>query len=212
MHPHEIIMHMTTRHLTQVTGVVFALASGLHAQQSEDPQRTTLSGLRNVAVHARVQVAGGARLQRFDEALLRTKVANAMRQEGIGVQDAEDVRDGSAAQISLVYLVLPVGANAGPKAGFVASSCFHALQLVRIPRLERGGRIAYTVAPTWSSCGLMVGDTASYGKRILQNADVQIARFLSAWRSVNSSRPAPPDVLPPELGLLQRTGTSQQRN
>jgi hypothetical protein len=180
-------MYTKARYLTQVTAIAFAVASGLHAQQSDAPQRTTLSGLRAVAVHARVQAAGGARLQRFDEALLRTKMVDAMRQEGIGVQDAEGVRDGSAAQISLVYLVLPVGEDAGPQAGFVASSCLHALQYVRIPRLERGGRIAYTVAPTWSSCGLMVGDTASYARRILRNADVQIARFLRAWRSVNST-------------------------
>lgn len=91
-----------------------------------------------------------------------------MRQEGIVVQQDGDVRDGSAARVSLVYLVLPVEDEAGNEARFMASSCLHASQYVRIPRLEAGGRIAYTVAPTWSSCGLVAGDTAGYRETILR--------------------------------------------
>jgi hypothetical protein len=194
-------MHSTGRHVGNVLGVTLALAGVLEAQQWNDPQGRTLSGLRTVAVHARVQSVEHATLQKLDEARLRTRLVRAMRQEGISVQDGGDVRDGSAAQISLVYLVLPIADEAGRKAGFAASSCLHASQYVRIPRLEAGGRITYTVAPTWSSCGLIVGDTDSYGERMLQNADEQIARFLRAWRSVNPSRRDPPVHATPELGL-----------
>jgi hypothetical protein len=117
------------------------------------------------------------------------------------VQGGSDLRDGSAAQLSLMYQVLPVRDEAGEETTFVASSCLQALQYVRIPRLEKGGRIAYTVAPTWSSCSLLAGDIALYEGTLLQNADEQIARFLNAWRSVNVPRPAAPSSSSPQLGL-----------
>ncbi|HZB27901.1 MAG TPA: hypothetical protein VE282_05000, partial [Gemmatimonadales bacterium] len=40
-------------------------------------------------------------------------------------------------------------------------------------------------APTWSSCGMIVGGRESFRASILHNADQQIARFLSDWRKVN---------------------------
>ena len=175
-----------------ILALSLALASNLSAQQSEDPQRVTLLGLRTIATHAQVRVAREATLEPVEEELLRTRLDQAMRQEGITVQQHADVRDGSAAQISLVYVVISMSDGSGRETRFAASSCLHASQYVRIPRLEPGGRIAYTVAPTWSSCGIVAGDTGSYREAILLNADEQIARFLNAWRSVNAPRPAPP--------------------
>lgn len=182
-----------------------ALALDLSAQEADDPQRITLLGLRTIATHAQVRVAKQATLESLDEELLRARLEQAMRQEGMIIQELADVRDGSAAQISLVYVVISLGDESGRETRFAASSCLHASQYVRIPRLERGGRIAYTVAPTWSSCGIVAGDTGSYREAILLNADEQIARFLDAWRSVNASPPTPPVESRPELGLVGRT-------
>lgn len=184
-----------------VTGLLGLPAERLSAQQLDDPQRVTLLGLRVIAAHAQVRVAKQATLHRLDEALLRTRLEQALRQEGIEVQKTGDVRDGSAAQISLVYIVMSMRDESGGETRFAASSCLHASQYVRIPRLEKGGRIAYTVAPTWSSCGIVAGDTASYRDAILHNADEQIDRFLDAWRSVNAPPPAAPTLPKPELGL-----------
>jgi hypothetical protein len=175
-----------------IVALVLALATDLGAQQPDDPQRITLLGLRAIATHAQVRVAKQATLEPLEEELLRAKLDQAMRQEGITVQQSADVRDGSAAQISLVYVVISMGDESGRETRFAASSCLHASQYVRIPRLEPGGRIAYTVAPTWSSCGIVAGETGSYREAILLNADEQIARFLNAWRAVNAPRPAPP--------------------
>jgi hypothetical protein len=194
-------------HPAYIAALSLAVAFDLSAQQAEDPQRVTLLGLRTIATHAQVRVAKRATLDPLDEGLLRTKLEQALRQEGITVQKAADVRDGSAAQISLVYVVISMGDESGAETRFAASSCLHASQYVRIPRLERGGRIAYTVAPTWSSCGIVAGDTGSYRDAILLNADEQIARFLDAWRSVNAPRPAPPVESQPELGLVRSTPT-----
>jgi hypothetical protein len=194
-------------HPAYIVALSLAVAFDLSAQQAEDPQRVTLLGLRTIATHAKVRVAKHATLDPLDEGLLRTKLEQAMRQEGITVQEHADVRDGSAAQISLVYVVISMGDESGRETRFAASSCLHASQYVRIPRLERGGRIAYTVAPTWSSCGIVAGDTGSYRDAILLNADEQIARFLDAWRSVNAPRPAPPVESQPELGLVRSTPT-----
>jgi hypothetical protein len=147
-----------------------------------------------------VHVSERATLERIDESLLRAKLELAMRREGISVQGPGDVRDGSQAQISLVYLVLETGNDAGREPGFAASSCLQASQLVTIPRLSKG-RITYTVAPTWSSCGMIAGARESFTASILRNADQQIARFLDDWRVVNKSRPAAPVIGNPELGL-----------
>lgn len=173
-------------------GVLLTLGGSVSAQEVNEHQRTSLAGLKTFAVHARVQVAGQAALERIDETRLRDKMERAVRREGIVIQDGGDVRNGSAAQISLTYLVMPIRNEAGHEAGFAASSCIHASQYVRLPRQEVGGRIVYTVAPTWSSCSMMVGDTSSYRNTILRNADGQIARFLDAWRSVNPVRRAAP--------------------
>jgi hypothetical protein len=182
---------------------LLALPGALSAQQSpDDSQRMTLFGLRKFAVHTRVQVAEAATAQRLDENVLRQKVELAIRREGIVAQQAGDVREGSAAQLSLVYLVIPTKDSAGRETGFAASSCIQVSQTVRIPRLSDSGRLTYTVAPTWSSCSIMIGDTESYRERILQSADEHIARFLTAWRSVNRPRPDPPAVSNPELGVF----------
>ncbi|HEY9015063.1 MAG TPA: hypothetical protein VIM84_08370 [Gemmatimonadales bacterium] len=189
------------RHLSCSVAVSLALAGPGRAQQSaEEPQRVTLIGLRAFAVHARVQVPEPARLLRLDEGLLRGKLEQAIRGEGMVVQGSADLRDGSAAQLSLVYQVIPIRDASGEETWFAASSCLQAFQYVRIPRLEAGGRIAYTVAPTWRSCSLIAGDTALYEGTVLQNADEQIQRFLSAWRSVNLPRPASPPSSSPQLG------------
>jgi hypothetical protein len=194
-------MHHTSWYPTYIVALSLALAFDLSAQQLDDFQRTTLLGLKHIAVHARVQVTERATLHRIDERLLHTKLEQALRQEGIVVQQPGDLRDGSAARISLVYLVIPMGYESGRETGFAASSCLHAAQYVRIPRLERGGRIAYTVAPTWSSCGVIAGYADSYEQTVLKNADEQIARFLNAWRSVNAPRPSAPNSSTPALGL-----------
>jgi hypothetical protein len=192
-------------HPAYIVALSLGLAFDLSAQQPDDPQRITLLGLRSIATHAQVRVAKQATLESLDEELLRARLEQAMRQEGMIIQTLADVRDGSAAQISLVYVVISMGDESGRETRFAASSCLHASQYVRIPRLERGGRIAYTVAPTWSSCGIVAGDTGSYREAILLNADEQIARFLDAWRSVNAPPPAPPVESQPELGLVKST-------
>jgi hypothetical protein len=193
-------MNKRTRNLLNFLGFPLALVSNLRAQQpDDDPERRTLTNLRAFAVHAQVQVSQHATLDRIDESLLRAKVELAMRREGISVQGPGDVRDGSQAEISLVYLVLETGSRAGGGTGFAASSCLQASQLVTVPRL---GAYHYATAPTWSSCGMIVGARDSFRASILDNADEQIARFLSAWRAVNPSRPAPPVIANPELGFF----------
>src|SRR5918992_5390169 len=124
-------MPTTIKHLALATALVLLPAGPLVAQQSHDPQVRSLSNLRTVAVHARVQVAGRTSLGRVDEAGLRSRLARELRQEGMEVQESGDVRDGSAAQISLLYLILPIAAEEGRTAGFAASSCLHASQYVR---------------------------------------------------------------------------------
>jgi hypothetical protein len=198
-------MHHTIWHSVHIVAFSLAVALDLSAQQRDDPQRITLLGLRHIAVHARVQVTERAGLHKLDERVLHTKLEQALRQEGIVVQQAGDVRDGSAGRISLIYLVIPMGHEAGRETGFAASSCLDASQYVRIPRLEAGGRIAYTVAPTWSSCGVIAGYADSYEEMVLQNADEQITRFLTAWRSVNPPRLPAPARSRPGLGRVERS-------
>lgn len=198
-------MKKLTRNIVYLVGFPLVLASNLCAQQpGEDHQRISLIGLRRFGVHAKVQVSEPARLQPFDEALLRSKMELAMRREGMVVLGPDDVRDGSAAQINLLYVVIQIRDKADHETGFAASSCLHISQTVRIPRLSVAGRITYAVASTWSSCGIMAGDNGSFSSQILQNADEQIARFLKAWRAVNKPSPAPPVLSTPELGVLGR--------
>jgi hypothetical protein len=189
------------RYGAQVLGFTLSLVNLLTAQQTtDDPQPASLAGLRRFAVHAQVQVAARASLPRVDLNLLETKLELAIRQEGLELQGPNDVRDGAAAQISLVYLVLAITDQAGHDAGFAASSCIHAAELVRIPRVIGNRTFTYTMAPTWSSCGMMVGDTASYRAKILENADEQISRFRTAWRGANEPVKQP-EVATPRVSL-----------
>jgi hypothetical protein len=198
---------MVIRNLVNSVGFPLALVSNLPAQQpGDDPQRMTLTGLKKFAVHAKVQVSDRATLQKIDESLLRTKVELAMRRKGISILSDDNVRDGDAAQISLSYLVIQTGSNAGQQTGFAASSCLHAAQTVSLPRLSVPGHPTYAVVPTWRSCGMMVGDDDSYRDKILQNADEQIARFLDAWLTVNAPSPAPPFMSTPQLGISIGSG------
>jgi hypothetical protein len=195
-------MNTRTSNLLALLGLSLALITDLPAQQpDDDPRRRTLTRLRAFAVDAQVHVSQRATLDTIDESLLRARLEQALRREGISVQGPGDVRDGSQAQLSLVYLVLETGREADGEAGFAASSCLQVSQLVKIPRL---GAYHYAMAPTWSSCGMMVGGRDSFRASIFRNADQQIARFLSEWRKVNPSRPAPAPTVTayPELGFL----------
>jgi hypothetical protein len=183
-------------------GFSLALASNLLAQQTDaETQRASLTGLRTFAVYALVQLSDSATLPPVDESLLRAKLELALKRQGISVVGINDVRDGSGAHLSLLYLVLDTRDRAGHSIRFAASSCIQAAQMVRIPRLTTAKHIAYTVVPTWRSCGLLVGDRDGYRATILQNADQQLARFLESWRGVNLPRPAPAPVASPELGI-----------
>jgi hypothetical protein len=183
-------------------GFLLPLAGNLIGQQAEgESQRVTLTGLKKFAVYARVQLAQGAGLERVDELLLRTRMELAMQEAGISVVRENDVRDGSQATLSLLYLVMETRDRTGRETGFAASSCLQASQIVRIPRLTTTKRFVYTVVPTWRSCGLLAGDSQAFRSTILQNADEQISRFLDAWRIVNAPPPASPFPSTPELGM-----------
>jgi len=185
-------------------GMSLGLVANLVAQTEAETQRATLSGLRSFAVYARVQLSESATLQRIDESGLRCKVEDALRREGIRVQTRNDLRDGSQASLDLLYTVIQTNDTNGHALGFAASSCLQASQMVRIPRLTTANHIAYAVVSTWRSCGLIVGDSASLGPTILQNADEQIVRFIDAWRFAN--RPPPDSPLPAasELSMARR--------
>jgi len=191
------------RSLLNLLGFSFALAGNLLAQQTDaETQRATLTGLRNFAVYARVQLSDSATLPAIDESLLRDKLESALKREGISVVGRNDVRDGSGAHLSLLYLVLDTRDRTGQSTAYAASSCIQAAQTVSIPRLTTAKYIAYTVVPTWRSCGLLVGGRDGYRDSILQNAGQQLARFLDAWRGVNLPLPAPPPPpATPELGI-----------
>jgi hypothetical protein len=172
-------------------GFSLALAGRLLGQQpADDPQRRTLVGLKNFAVYARVQLSQGATLPAVDESPLRDKLEEAVRREGLSIVSRNDVRDGPGAHLTLLYMVIETRDGAGQETGFAAMSCIQAEQTVSITRL---GRYVYAVVPTWKSCGIVAGDTASYARIIDRNADQQIVRFREAWRSVNTRRSAPPD-------------------
>jgi hypothetical protein len=184
-------------------GVSLALAGNLPAQQADgESQQLTLVGLRKIALYARVQLSDSAMLQRVDESALRTRMERALQETGISVVWDHEVRDGAEANLSLLYLVVETRDQTGRKTGFAASSCLQAAQIVRIPRLTTPKHIAYTVVPTWRSCGLLVGDAAAYPATILRNADEQLARFLEAWRSVNVPPKPAGSLASPELGMV----------
>ncbi|MFL5459544.1 MAG: hypothetical protein ACJ8AY_02580 [Gemmatimonadales bacterium] len=181
-----------------VLGLSLLGAAGLAAQTEAETQRATLTGLRSFGVHASVQLSQGATLGRIEEKVLRDRIGDALRREGIVIQTRSDVRDGSQASLDLLYVVMQTKDTAGHALGFAASSCLQASQMVRIPRLTTPKHIAYAVVSTWRSCGLLVGDSASFGRTMLQNADQQLARFVEAWRRVNLPPPAPASPVSPE--------------
>jgi hypothetical protein len=163
----------------------------------------TLRRLLNFAVHARVQVSEEASLQRIEESALRSRIEAALRREGLAIDSRNDVRDGSQASLDLLYMVMETRDKNGQTLGYAASSCLQVSQMVRIPRLTTPKHIAYAVVSTWRSCGLLVGDTASFGRTILQNADEHITRFIDAWRFANAPPPDPAFPATPELSLAR---------
>ena len=193
------------RSLVSLAGVGFVLAGNLSAQRIDaETQRATLTGLKNLAVHARVQFSQSATLQRIDESGLRSRIEGALRREGISIETRNDVRDGSQASLDLLYLVMETKDKDGQAIGFAASSCLQASQMVRIPRLTTPKHIDYAVVSTWRSCGLLVGDTASFRPTVLQNADEHITRFIDAWRFANAPPPDPGFPPTSELSMLVR--------
>jgi hypothetical protein len=185
-------------------GLSLGLVANLVAQTEAETQRATLTGLRSFAVYARVQLSQSATLQRIDERVLRNKIEDALRREGIRVQTRNDMRDGSQASLDLLYMVIQTKDTSGHALGFAASSCLQASQMVRIPRLTTPKHIAYAVVSTWRSCGLLVGDSASLGPTILQNADEHIIRFIDAWRFANTPPPDPRFPATSELSMAGR--------
>jgi hypothetical protein len=187
-------------------------AGKLLAQRIDtETQRATLTDLRKFAVYARVQLSQSATFPVIDESGLRTRIETALRREGITIDTRTDVRDGSQASLDLLYIVMQT--RNGKATGFAASSCLQVSQMVRIPRLTTPKHIAYAVVPTWRSCGLLVGDSASLGPTILQNADEHMTRFIDAWRFANAPPPDPRlprasesslSSLPPESGSARR--------
>jgi len=164
-------------------GLSLALANSALSQQTVDPQRMTLAGLRNFAVYARVQLSNEAALPAIDASPLKNKMEERIRSEGMTIVQGNDVRDGPGAHLSLLYLVLETKDRKGRQTGFAAFSCIQAEQTVSVTRL---GRYAYAVVPTWRSCGVLTGNIEAYKAAIEQNVDEQIDRFLQAWRSVNA--------------------------
>ncbi|MFL5447881.1 MAG: hypothetical protein ACJ8AX_04990 [Gemmatimonadales bacterium] len=185
------------RSSVMVLGLSLLGAAGLAAQTEAETQRATLTGLRSFGVHASVQLSQGATLERIEERVLRDRIGDALRREGIVIQTRSDVRDGSQASLDLLYVVMQTNDTAGHALGFAASSCLQASQMVRIPRLTTPKHIAYAVVSTWRSCGLLVGDSASFRATMVRNADQQLARFLEAWRRVNLPPPAPASPVSP---------------
>ena len=181
-----------------VLGILLFWAFHLAAQTEAETQRATLIGLRSFGVHASVQLSQGATLEPIDERVLRARIEDGLGREGIVIQSRSDLRDGSQASLDLLYVVVQTKDTAGRALGFAASSCLQASQMVRIPRLTTPKHIAYAVVSTWRSCGLLVGDSASFRATMVQNADQQLARFLEAWGRVNLPPPAPASPVSPE--------------
>ena len=168
-------MPNSMRSLVSIAGLGLVLAGNLSAQRIDaETQRATLTGLKNLAVYARVQLSQSATLQGIDESVLRSRIEGALRRERISIDTRNDVRDGSQASLDLLYMVMETKDKDGQTIGFAASSCLQASQMVRIPRLTTSKHIAYAVVSTWRSCGLLVGDTASFRPTVLQNADEHI--------------------------------------
>ena len=192
-----------------VLGILLLRPPHLAAQTEAETQRATLTGLRSFGVHASVQLSQGATLEPIEEKVLRDRIGDALRREGIAIQTRSDVRDDSQASLDLLYVVMQTKDTAGHALGFAASSCLQASQMVRIPRLTTPKHIAYAVVSTWRSCGLLVGDSASFRATMVQNADQQLARFLEAWRRVNLPLPPPASPGSPEARVSMELGFDQ---
>jgi hypothetical protein len=173
-------------------GLFLALSTAVPAQSQDDPQQKTLTGLRSFAVHARVQISDQEALPSIDESLLRSRLEDAIRREGMSVQGTRDVRNGTQAEVGLQYLVVGIRDSWGRKSAFAASACIEASQLVKLQRITASGAPVYAVVSTWRSCGMLVGDNAAFSGTILRNADGQIARFIQAWRTANTPRRTAP--------------------
>ena len=106
------------------------------------PQRITHIGLRNFAVYGRVQLSRRATLPAVDERLLRSKLEQAIRREGMSIVGGNNVRHGAGAHLSLLYTVTETRDRARQETGFAALSCLQAEQTVSLPRL---GRNVYAV-------------------------------------------------------------------
>src|SRR3954452_3587646 len=196
-------MRNQIRSLLSVAGLGLVLATNLFAQRIDaETQRATLTDLRHFAVYARVQLSRSATLARIDESSLRSRIETALRREGIAIDTRADVRDGSQASLDLLYVVMQT--RNGKATGFAASSCLQVSQMVRIPRLTTPKHIAYAVVPTWRSCGLLVGDSASFAPTVLQNADQHLTRFIDAWRFANAPPPAADFHATSELSTLSK--------
>ena len=201
------------RGLVCLGGLGLLLAGNLSAQRIDsETQRATLTGLRSFAVHTRVQLLPSAALQRIEESVLRGRIEGALRREGISIETRNDVRDGSQASLELLYMVMETRDTSGRSIGFAASSCLQVSQMVRIPRLTTPKHIAYAVVSTWQSCGLLVGDSASFRPTLLQNADEHITRFIDAWRSANAPPPHPRQRGPVALRPRLSPGVPLSRN
>jgi hypothetical protein len=198
------------RGLVGLGGLGLLLAGNLSAQRIDaETQRATLTGLRSFAVYARVQLPPSAALQRIEESVLRGRIEGALRREGISIETRNDVRDGSQASVDLLYMVMETRDTSGRSIGFAASSCLQVSQMVRIPRLTTPKHIAYAVVSTWQSCGLLVGDSASFRPTLLQNADEHMTRLLDAWRFANAPPPHR-DFLPVPNGSKSRSLASRK--
>ena len=77
-------MSKTLRGLLSFAPLFLGLFDTLSGQEpGDDPQQRTLTGLRTFAVHARVQLSDPAALPTVDEALLRSRLEDAVRQAGM---------------------------------------------------------------------------------------------------------------------------------
>ena len=90
--------------------------SGSAADDSDRPPQ--VCGLRPGA-----GASQGATLQRVDEKLLRSKIEQALRREGLIIDQAGDVRDGSQASLDLLFMVMETRGRKEQPPGFVASAC-----------------------------------------------------------------------------------------
>ena len=75
-----------------VLGILLLRPPHLAAQTEAETQRATLTGLRSFGVHASVQLSQGATLEPIEERVLRARVEDALRREGIVIQSPSGVQ------------------------------------------------------------------------------------------------------------------------